>query len=165
LRWGIRRDLDARATVPAWRTRAAEAGHLAGARAPRELDRDLLAAWFAAFSQEAGTRDRNHQAAVDNRLSYGGLALWESDGRPVSVAGLTRQLAGMRRVGPVYTPPRWGRHGYGAAVTAEVSRRALREGAHEVVLFTDLANRTSNALYQRLGYRPVQDRLVLSFAG
>jgi predicted GNAT family acetyltransferase len=31
------------------------------------------------------------------------------------------------------------------------------------VLFTDLANPTSNALYQRLGYRPVSDRLVLLF--
>jgi predicted GNAT family acetyltransferase len=32
-----------------------------------------------------------------------------------------------------------------------------------VVLYTDLANPTSNALYQRLGYRPVEDRVVLSF--
>jgi predicted GNAT family acetyltransferase len=30
-----------------------------------------------------------------------------------------------------------------------------------VLLFTDLANPTSNALYQRLGYRAVEDRLVL----
>ncbi len=28
---------------------------------------------------------------------------------------------------------------------------------------TDLANPTSNALYQRLGYRPVEDRVVLAF--
>ena len=32
-----------------------------------------------------------------------------------------------------------------------------------MVLFTDLANPTSNALYQRLGYQPVADRLVLAF--
>jgi predicted GNAT family acetyltransferase len=32
-----------------------------------------------------------------------------------------------------------------------------------VVLFTDLANPTSNALYQRLGYRPVTDRALLHF--
>jgi MOSC domain-containing protein YiiM len=30
-----------------------------------------------------------------------------------------------------------------------------------VVLFTDLANPTSNALYQRLGYRPIEDRTVV----
>jgi predicted GNAT family acetyltransferase len=33
------------------------------------------------------------------------------------------------------------------------------------VLFTDLANPTSNTLYQRLGYRPVSDWVVLRFAG
>jgi hypothetical protein len=32
-----------------------------------------------------------------------------------------------------------------------------------VVLYTDLANPTSNALYERLGYVPVEDRVVLSF--
>jgi hypothetical protein len=36
-------------------------------------------------------------------------------------------------------------------------------GASQVVLFTDLGNPTGNALYQRLGYRPVEDRLVLRF--
>jgi predicted GNAT family acetyltransferase len=49
-------------------------------------------------------------------------------------------------------------------VTAAVSQAALDAGATHVVLYTDLANPTSNALYERLGYRPVQDRVVLSFA-
>jgi predicted GNAT family acetyltransferase len=29
------------------------------------------------------------------------------------------------------------------------------------VLYTDVSNPTSNALYQRLGYRPVEDRVLL----
>jgi len=36
-------------------------------------------------------------------------------------------------------------------------------GAREVVLFTDVANRTSNDLYRRLGYVPVEDRLTVRF--
>jgi hypothetical protein len=32
-----------------------------------------------------------------------------------------------------------------------------------VVLFTDRANPTSNALYRRRGQRPAEDRAVLSF--
>ena len=27
------------------------------------------------------------------------------------------------------------------------------------MLFTDLTNRTTNSIYERLGYRPVEDRL------
>ena len=49
------------------------------------------------------------------------------------------------------------------AATAAVSQAARDAGAQEVVLYTDLANPTSNALYQRLGYRPVEDRVVLSY--
>jgi predicted GNAT family acetyltransferase len=33
-----------------------------------------------------------------------------------------------------------------------------------VVLFTDVDNATSNHVYQRLGFRPLGDRLVLAFA-
>jgi predicted GNAT family acetyltransferase len=72
----------------------------------------------------------------------------------VSLAGITRPVAGVARVAPVYTPAALRGRGYAAAVTAEISRRALEEGL-AVVLFTDVANPTSNALYQRLGYRPV----------
>jgi predicted GNAT family acetyltransferase len=134
------------------------------ARAAQSADRGLLVAWVAAFTKEAGARAANHEDMVDDRLSYGGLTLWEDEGQPVSLAGLTRQVAGMIRVGPVYTPPQHRRHGYGGGVTAAVSRQALQAGAGEVVLFTDLANPTSNALYQRLGYHTVQDRVDLSFA-
>ena len=73
-------------------------------------------------------------------------------------------MAGVARVGPVYTPPDHRQHGYGGAVTVAVSQGALDAGAGQLVLFTDLANPTSNALYPRLGYRPVQDSVVLRFA-
>jgi predicted GNAT family acetyltransferase len=33
----------------------------------------------------------------------------------------------------------------------------------EVLLFTDLANPTSNGLYQRIGYRPVSDFATYDF--
>ena len=71
--------------------------------------------------------------------------------------------AGQVRVGPVYTPPGLRGQGYAGAVTAAVSQAARDAGAGQVLLFTDLANPTSNALYQRLGYQPVEDRAVWSF--
>ncbi len=73
------------------------------------------------------------------------------------MAGVTPMVAGQIRVDPVYTPAHLRGHGYAAAVTAEVSRAALAAGATDVVLFTDAANPTSNALYHRLGYIPIAD--------
>ncbi|WP_407562781.1 GNAT family N-acetyltransferase [Streptomyces sp. 184] len=126
-------------------------------------DGDLLVEWTRQFSAEAGTGAGDPARAVADRLAYGGATLWEDGGRPVSYAGITRTVAGMARVAPVYTPPPLRRRGYGAAVTAAVSSAARAAGVRDVLLFTDLANPTSNALYQRLGYEPVEDHLVISF--
>jgi predicted GNAT family acetyltransferase len=74
--------------------------------------------------------------------------------------GRTRISAGMIRLGPVFTPVERRSQGYGGAVTAAVSA-AAQQLADEVLLFTDLTNPVSNAIYQRLGYRPVHDRWVI----
>jgi RimJ/RimL family protein N-acetyltransferase len=141
--------------------------HPAPEGAPRlaaERDRDLLIEWFGAFTREVGDPDtHDHAAAADERLSYGGIVVWEAAGVPVSIAGLTRIVGGMARVGPVYTPPGLRGRGYAAGATVAVTQAALDAGATEIVLYTDLANPTSNSLYQRLGYRSVEDRVVLSF--
>jgi GNAT superfamily N-acetyltransferase len=135
------------------------------ARVAGDADQDLLVAWFRAFGREvAVVADQDRARAIRDRIGYGGLMLWEADAVPVSMAGLSRQVAGMTRVGPVYTPPGLRRRGYAGAVTAAVSQAALDAGAAEVLLFTDLANPTSNSLYQHLGYRPVEDRVVLTFS-
>jgi RimJ/RimL family protein N-acetyltransferase len=135
--------------------------------APRvagERDRDLLIGWTEAFAREVGGPPGHDRAAeVDERLGYGGLTIWQAGGVPVSMAGVSRAVDGMVRVGPVYTPPALRGRGYAGGVTAAVSQAALEAGATQVVLYTDLANPTSNALYYRLGYRPVEDRVVLSF--
>jgi predicted GNAT family acetyltransferase len=133
------------------------------ARVAAAADRDLLASWIDAFTKELADLAGPGRDTVDDRLSYGGLTLWEADGAAVSLAGVSRPTAGVVRVAPVYTPPGHRGRGYGGAVTAAVSQAALDAGAAHVVLFTDLANPTSNALYRRLGYRPVEDRVVLRF--
>lgn len=134
-------------------------------RVATDADAPLLTDWFTAFAGEAHDLDdgEDHAADVRDRLGYGGVLVWEAGGAPVSIAGLSRQVAGMIRVGPVYTPPQLRGHGYGSAVTAAVSRRARDAGAEEVLLYTDLANPVSNSIYQRIGYRGVEDRVLLAF--
>jgi len=135
------------------------------ARVADQADRELLIHWHDAFGAEAhGAIHEDAEATVTDRLSHRGLVLWETGGEPVAMAGLTRAVAGVVRVGAVYTPPEHRRRGYGGAITTAASQAALDSGAVAVVLFTDLANPTSNALYQRLGYRPVGDRLVLDLS-
>ncbi|WP_329092961.1 GNAT family N-acetyltransferase [Actinomadura citrea] len=134
------------------------------ARVADAVDRDLVHDWYAAFRRDAGGHGDPNPAVVDGRLAEGGIVLWETGGFPVAMAGRTPAVAGTVRVAPVYTPAEHRRRGYGAAVTAAVTRAAQHAGAADVVLFTDLANPTSNSVYHRLGYRPVEDRLVLAFA-
>ncbi len=134
------------------------------ARVAAAADTGLLLAWMSAFHREvdpAGGPAR--RAMVDERISYGGFTVWESGDGPVSLAGRTRAVAGQARIGPVFTPPEHRGRGYGGAVTTAVSQQILAAGVAEVVLATDLANPTSNALYQRLGYRPVTDSIRLRF--
>ena len=133
------------------------------ARTAGPADRELLLDWVTAFGYEVGDLVAGPERTVSDRLSYGGLTLWQTGGQPVSMAGLTRQVACQVRVGPVYTPPQFRGCGFAAAVTAAVSAAALAAGAAEVVLFTDLANPTSNDLYLRLGYQPVSDHVSLQF--
>jgi predicted GNAT family acetyltransferase len=64
----------------------------------------------------------------------------------------------------VYTPPEHRGHGYGSAVTAAASQIALDRGKRFCFLYTDLANPTSNAIYTRIGYRPVCDSREIAFA-
>jgi predicted GNAT family acetyltransferase len=48
-------------------------------------------------------------------------------------------------------------------LTAVCTRDALDQDADHAVLFTDLANPTSNSIYQKIGYVPVRDQVVIKF--
>jgi predicted GNAT family acetyltransferase len=130
-------------------------------------DRGQLVRWYAEFVEDAGhVAAREAEAWADARISYGGITLWEAeDGTPLSMAGVTPVVAGQVRVAPVYTPAHLRGRGYAGAVTAQVTRAVLASGVREVLLFTDLANPTSNGLYQRIGYRAVADFAAYDFRG
>jgi len=120
--------------------------------------------WFTRFQVEAGAHLSDVEPIVRDRIENQLLWLWEDDaGHPVSMAGRNRTAAGAARIGPVYTPPEHRRRGYGAAITGACTGDALSRDAHDVVLFTDLANPTSNAIYQQIGYRPLRDHLIIEF--
>jgi hypothetical protein len=138
-----------------------------GAARPADASEvDLLVGWFVAFSAEAHGRlpdrvDPREQvvAAVAERRFW----LWtDPSDAPVSMAVRQPPAAGVARIGPVYTPPAQRARGYGSAITARVAR-AIVEDAAVPVLYTDRANKTSNRIYQAIGFRAVSDRLTVRF--
>lgn len=120
-------------------------------------ERELLVKWWDAFAREADAIGGAHAASmVDVRLSTDDLFVWDDDG-PASLVSVAPTVAGVARIGPVYTPPERRRCGYAGMAVAEVSRRLLARGAHACMLFTDLANPTSNKIYAEVGYRRFGD--------
>ncbi len=145
-----------------------------GLRVAGEDDRELVLRWFRAFADEAvhkGSpgRDRAEQAA-DQRLSSAsaGILLWEEGGEAVSLAGWGGPTPNGIRIGPVYTPPELRGRGYATALTAELSQRLLdgrlfEGGRRFCFLYADLANPTSTAIYERIGYHRIAESAEISF--
>ena len=121
---------------------------------------DRLVEWHVEFARDAGLVQRDPRPSVLQRLEQHGLFWWCVDGEPVSMAGHTPPLSApsgtVGRIGPVFTPARFRRRGYAAALTAAVVRR-LQPACSVVMLFADAANATSNGVYERLGFRPAAE--------
>jgi uncharacterized protein len=123
-------------------------------------DLELLAEWLAGFYADAGVEGdaAAARAAAERWLGspVRAMYLWE-DGCPVSMAGTTGPTPNGMRIGAVYTPRELRGRGYGSAVTAAASQAVLDSGRSFTFLYTDLANPTSNHIYQQIGYQAVCD--------
>jgi hypothetical protein len=130
-------------------------------------DWPLLARWVTAFQREALPHQTDAPGESDVLAHWERLAsvpaaergqwVWVVAGDPVSYAAYGSPTPNTLRIGPVYTPPEQRGHGYARALTAVVSQTILDQGKRQALLYTDLANPTSNKLYQQVGYHPVAD--------
>ncbi len=132
-----------------------------------DADDALLVDWVEQFFVEAVSHQRDEAAGqrfVDNAKAVGDrFVLWDDGGVPVSMAMLRSPAAGVSRIGPVFTPQNSRGRGYGSAVTAAAAGCALEADVDDVVLFADLANPTSNGIYQRIGFEAVTDSVRIDF--
>ena len=127
-----------------------------------ERDHDRLVAWLEAFRTEAvpsspAPTDIDATVRIWTARRSRRMGLWLVDDTPVAMAGAGSPTPNGSRVGPVYTPPAARGRGYASALTAAVSQAELDDGRRFCFLFTDLANPTSNRIYQAIGYEPVAD--------
>jgi GNAT superfamily N-acetyltransferase len=145
--------------------RAPEPPPVGRPRPAQDADLDVAVRFYTAFQEETPTPSTEVLPLVRERLNDRRLWLWEDgSGLPVSLAACTASVAGVARIAPVYTPPEHRRRGYASAVTAACAADALARDADRVVLYTDLADPSANALYRRIGFRPIGGRRVVQFA-
>lgn len=107
---------------------------------------------------------RSTEWRVREQSSRLGLWVHEVDGQVTSMAGHSGPTPNGIRVGPVYTPPQHRGRGYASALVAAESQWLLDNGHSYCFLYTDLANPTSNAIYQRIGYRQVAESAEYAFS-
>lgn len=133
-------------------------------RALTPADLPLLTRWIEGFRFDIGLQDPTPAPTAAQRMHDLGRGwLFESQGQPVAAVAGAERVLGTAHVDFVYTPPELRGRGYATAATALLSQQLLDRGASACFLFTDLANPTSNGVYQRIGYRPVCDYADLAF--
>jgi predicted GNAT family acetyltransferase len=127
-------------------------------------DLELITGWIAAFGEEAlGKANLQHARGVaQRRIGAGEMYLW-TDAEPSTMLGRARPTRHTIALNAVYTPRVLRGRGYATASVAALSALLLAEGYSQCVLFTDLANPTSNSIYARIGYRPVRDFTLWRF--
>ncbi len=127
-------------------------------------DYDLLLAWEVDFVLECGLPDNRATLPAEIMERLTGAAklawIWEVDDTPVAMA-LGRPCQPIARIGMVYTKPGHRGNGYAGALVAELSAQLQAQGCNSVFLFTDLANPTSNGVYRRIGYRFLDEFILL----
>ncbi len=128
------------------------------ARLPLDSELETLVEWNVAFVAEVELPETEEQTRrrAHNRIGNGQVRIWDDAG-PVAYAGYGADASDTVRIAPVYTPPRFRGKGYASALVADLSRELFARGKRAIFLTTDVANPTSNSIYQRIGYRPVAD--------
>lgn len=125
-------------------------------RLAQPADATLIEQWLIDFAKETSHGPLRGHSYAQTHIANKTAFVWDDDGVKSTAlwAGMTPHGV---RIGFVFTPPQERGRGYATAVTAGASQRALDSGYQFCCLYTDLANPVSNAIYPRIGYRPVCD--------
>ncbi|RFB58752.1 GNAT family N-acetyltransferase [Bacillus thuringiensis] len=132
----------------------------------REIGSDellLIEQWIYQFCEDVNlpiTKEEAKQTAHTLIITHRLFGL-EVDGKLVSVAAKTRPTKNNITVNFVYTPKEARKKGYASKCVAALSQRLLDEGYKTTTLYTDLANPTSNKIYQEIGYEQIAESVLI----
>ncbi|OHR70163.1 hypothetical protein HMPREF3291_07250 [Bacillus sp. HMSC76G11] len=133
----------------------AELGHL-----------PLLTEWmmdFMNYTNEPPITVLQAAGRMKQFIAEKSVFLWMADDKPVSMAKKSRSTKNGICVSLVYTPDEFRGKGYASSCVAELSELLLKDFSF-CTLYTDLANPTSNSIYQKIGYQPIQDSIMITFS-
>ena len=143
-----------------------EVFHQGNLRLVNEKDMAFLPYWIEGITGDiwgdlkSVQDDPKHYAY---QIATNNVYVLEIDGMPVSMAKISRECEQICGIGYVYTPPYFRGKGYASACVAKLSQVVLDRGFSGCVLYTDLANPTSNSIYQKIGYHEVCDSVEIKF--
>jgi RimJ/RimL family protein N-acetyltransferase len=141
-------------------------------RAPDPDECVRIVAWQLAFIDEAGLPEapQRIQRNLERRIARGLIRVWDAaapqagDARDMVAFSGFNTNEDTARIAPVYTPPPLRGRGYATAMVTELARELFAMGKKAIYLTTDVANPTSNGIYQRIGFRPVVDHFHFDLA-
>jgi predicted GNAT family acetyltransferase len=129
-----------------------------------------LLRWWRAFIDEALPDEAFAHEVAENRVDQRldpqrkqGIDVWVVDEEVVAMSAYSIPVANSIRIGPVYTPLERRGNGYGSALVHTQSSAMLEAGRTWCLLYTDLANPTSNRIYERIGYQQVAESAAYEF--
>ncbi|ALS75137.1 GCN5 family acetyltransferase [Planococcus rifietoensis] len=134
-------------------------------RVANRLDAPLLVDWYQLFGEDTGIGNPSQEEAeekIADFISRKEVFLWEDEGRVVSCMKKARPSKHGITVSFVFTPRELRKKGYARTLVAEVTEELLNEYDF-AMLYTDLANGTSNKIYQEIGYEQIANPMHLKF--
>lgn len=159
-RVGVEHKLDMEQRLYELREVTAPQGVPGQMRTAVEEEIPLIVEWRQGFHRDAFGSELSDldkiKTQTQKQVAAGNWYLWE-DQELVSMAIKSRSTKNGVTVSAVYTPPEFRRQGYASALVAALSQKLLDDGYQFCVLFTDLANKTSNNVYMKIGYKALGD--------
>ncbi|HZJ26894.1 MAG TPA: GNAT family N-acetyltransferase [Acidimicrobiia bacterium] len=125
-------------------------------------ERRMLEAWIEGFTAETAGAAEPASVTARRYLVDESAWIWDDDG-PACLTRVSPVVGGVARLGPVFTPPERRGCGYATACVGRLSQTIEQDG-NTAILYTQLENPTSNAIYRRIGYRPVLEVLSYGFS-
>lgn len=140
------------------------------ARTPRPEEMALVLDWRMRYSAELSNvpdtpAERLRQRDLLDAFHADGHDVLLFDGAtPVAYSAFNATLPDMVQVGGVFTPPSLRGRGYARCAVAAALVAARARGVARAILFTGEDNRAAQQAYRALGFRPIGDYAIVSFA-